>query len=96
MQRIYDSPEFAAAAKEAGRTIAEFHADVEAELKRLVEAQRREELRTFEAALSKEALAAAVAKFKTDAELKALAARRRADELASLAKTVSPIAKRRA
>src|SRR5207248_139733 len=90
----FDSPEFAAAAKEVGKTAEAFRQDVTAELKKLNEDQRREELRVFEKELSEQAITHALGKFKGDleGELKKLVAKRRAEELAAFHDTVKKIA----
>jgi len=94
LQRIYDSPEYAAAAKEAGRAADQFRADVEAELKKFTEEARKEHLRAFEKELSDQAIAHALGKFKGDleGELKKLVAKRRAEELAAFHETVKKVA----
>jgi hypothetical protein len=83
--RIFESPEFEQAAKDVGKSAAEFRHDVANELKTLNEDQKRVELRTYEQQLGAEALHAALVKFKKDveAELKALHSRNRANELAA-------------
>src|SRR5262249_14447309 len=59
LQRVFDSPEFEAARKEANKTLEEMRNDVEKELKAIVQELRRVELHTFEKKLSAQALGAA-------------------------------------
>jgi len=83
LQRIYDSPEFAAALKEANRSTEQFHRDVELALKDLTKKVRDQELKEFERTLGSQALNAAVEKFRSDVavSLKAVVAKARAAEL---------------
>ena len=83
LQRIYDSSEFAAAMKEANRTVEQFHRDVEHALKDLTKTVRDRELHEFERTLGPQVLHAALEKFKSDVatELKAVVAKARASEL---------------
>jgi hypothetical protein len=83
LQRIYDSPEFAKAAKEAERTTDQFRHDVERALKQLTAEVRDQELKEFERTLSSQALNAALEKFKSDvaSELKAVVGKARAAEV---------------
>jgi hypothetical protein len=94
LQRIYDSAEYAAAAKEAGRTADEFRRAVEVELKKFTEEARKEHLRAFEKELGDQAIAHALGKFKGDleGELKKLVAKRRAEELAAFHETAKRVA----
>jgi hypothetical protein len=94
LAKIFDSPEFAAAAKEVGRSVDAFRQDVEQELKKLTEEARKEHLRTYQKELSEQALIYAVAKFKGDVEgeLKKLVARRRAEELSAFQDTLKKVA----
>ena len=82
LQRIYDSPEFAKAAKEAERTTDQFRHDVELALKDLTKEVRDNELRDFERTLGSQALNAALEKFKSDVafELKSVVSKARAAE----------------
>jgi hypothetical protein len=66
LSRILASPEFAAAAKEAGKTRDELSAAVAQALKSATQEQRREELRAYEQELGAQALTAAVEKAKAD------------------------------
>ena len=59
LARIIASPEFAAAAKETGKTHDELSAVVAQALKSATESARRTELADFEERLTKQALAAA-------------------------------------
>jgi hypothetical protein len=83
LQRIYDSPEFAKAAKEVERTMDQFRHDVELALKDLTAEVRANELRDFERTLGSQALNAALGKFRDDvtSELKATVAKARAAEV---------------
>ena len=83
LQRIYDSAEFASAAKEANRSAEQFRHDVERELKQLTAEVRDQELKEFERDLSRQALNGALEKFKSDVavQLKSVVAKARAAEL---------------
>jgi hypothetical protein len=83
LQRIYDSPEFAKAAKEVERTMDQFRHDVELALKNLTKEVRDNELRDFERTLGSQALNAALEKFKSDValELKSVVSKARAAEV---------------
>ena len=83
LQRIYDSPDFAKAAKEVERTTDQFRHDVELALKDLTKEVRDNELRDFERTLSLQALNAALEKFRGDlaVELKSVVAKARSAEL---------------
>jgi hypothetical protein len=83
LQRIYDSSEFAAALKEANRTVHEFRLDVEHALKDMTKTVRDRELHEFERTIGSQALKGALEKFRSDVatELKAVVAKARAAEV---------------
>jgi len=62
LAKIIASAEFAQAAKDLGKTPDAFSSDVEAELKKLVNKHRADELASFESDAAKLALSAAKAK----------------------------------
>ena len=83
LQRIYDSPDFAKAAKEVERTMDQFRQDVELALNSLTAEVRDNELRDFERSLGSQALNAALGKFRDDvaSELKSVVSKARAAEV---------------
>jgi hypothetical protein len=88
LAKIYDSPEYAAAARLAGKAAGQFRHDVELELKALVGEARKEaraELAAFEKELSEQALVHALGKFRSDVEhsLKQIYGKHRDDALAA-------------
>jgi hypothetical protein len=85
LQRVFDGPEFAAALKEANKTVEEFRSAVEKELKALTQEQRREELKNYEELLGAAALHNALERFKgyVGDALKTLHAKHRSEELSA-------------
>jgi len=69
LQRIYDSAEFAEAAKHVGKEVEAFRTAVMNELKRVSQEVRDQELKEYEAALGEKALYHAVEKFRDDLRL---------------------------
>jgi hypothetical protein len=85
LAKIFRSEEYAAAARQVGKTVEAFQQDVTDELKKLTAEQRQEELEAFEHLMGSQALTAALGKFKTEVEgeLKKVVAKARATELAA-------------